>query len=227
MKGSFSSRQQEEHGFPSRPFSTWRCTKTILEKIDRAQMFVGDVTIVNQGAPRLTPNPNVVHELGYARRALGDERIIMVLNTAYGVPKDLPFDLNHQRAVSYYLPKEADESLSRPDIRRNLENSLKEHILAILKLDEPRLVAVVSFAEKAMIAIREGHPDMPARVRDYMADLVAKIPLIPPTNKQDILDEQLVQAIGASTALVVEFAQVVTIIAERNVVEAAQTVYGP
>src|SRR6266702_580043 len=29
--------------------------KTILEKIDRAQMFVGDVTIVNQGAPRLTP----------------------------------------------------------------------------------------------------------------------------------------------------------------------------
>ncbi|HLZ57093.1 MAG TPA: hypothetical protein VKR06_09115 [Ktedonosporobacter sp.] len=199
--------------------------KTILEKINQAQICVGDVTTVNQGAPRLTPNPNVVHELGYARSALGDERIILVMNTAYGMPKDLPFDLNHQRVMSYSLPKEADESLSRPDIRRNLEMSLKKHILAILKLDKPQPMAAVSFAEKAMIAVREGHPDMPARVRDYMADLVAKIPLIPPTNKQDVLDEQLVQAIDASTALVVEFAQVVTLIAERNGVEAAQTVY--
>src|SRR5260370_33866720 len=65
--------------------------KTILEKIEQAQIFVGDVTIVNQGAERLTPNPNVVYELAYARRALGSEHIIMVMNTAYGTQPDLPF----------------------------------------------------------------------------------------------------------------------------------------
>lgn len=42
--------------------------KTILEKIEQAQIFVGNVTTVNQGANRLTPNPNVVYELAYVRR---------------------------------------------------------------------------------------------------------------------------------------------------------------
>jgi hypothetical protein len=106
-----------------------------------------------------------------------------------------------------------------------LENRLKAALLDILKWDDPQPVAMVSFADRAMIAIRERHPDMPARVREYMEDLVAKIPLIPPTNAQDIPDEQLVQAINASTPLVVEFAGVVKLIAEMNAVEAAQTVY--
>ncbi|GHO94827.1 hypothetical protein KSF_048750 [Reticulibacter mediterranei] len=215
--------ERDTKGVPGSP----DIAKTILEKINRAHIFVGDVTIVNQGEKRLTPNPNVVYELAYARRALGSERIIMVMNTAYGAQPDLPFDLRQHRAIGYLLPKDAVEveGRSRADIRRDLENRLKAALLDILKLDEPLPIAVVSFAEKAMNAIREGHPDMPARVRDYMADLVARIPLIPPTNKQDILDEQLVQAIDASTTLAVEFAHVITVIAERNVVEAAQTVY--
>ncbi len=201
--------------------------KTILEKIDRAQIFVGDVTIVNQGEKRLTPNPNVVYELAYARRALGNEHIIMVMNTAYGTQTDLPFDMRQHRAIGYLLPKDTEEveGRSRADIRRNLENRLKVALLDILKLDEPQPVVVVSFTEKAMIAIREAHPDMPARVREYMEDLVAKIPQIPPTNIQDVPDEQLVQAINASTPLVVEFAGIVKLIAERNVAEAALTVY--
>jgi hypothetical protein len=201
--------------------------KTILEKIDRAQIFVGDVTIVNQGEKRLTPNPNVVYELAYARRALGSEHIIMVINTAYGAQPDLPFDLRQHRAIGYLLPKDAEEieGRSRADTRRDLEYRLKAMLLDILRLDEPQPVAMEPFAEKAMIAIREGHPDMPARMREYMEDLVAKIPQIPPTNTQDASDEQLVQAINASTPLVIEFTGVVKLIAERNVAEAARIVY--
>lgn len=201
--------------------------KTILEKIDRAQIFVGDVTIVNQGEKRLTPNPNVVYELAYARRALGNEHIIMVMNTAYGAQPDLPFDLRQHRAIGYLLPKDAEEveGLSRADIRRDLENRLKAALLDILKLGEPQPVAVMSFADKAMIAIREKHPDELARIREYMEDLVTKIPQIPPTNAQDIPDEQLAQALNASTALVVEFTQVVKLIAETNAVEAAKIIY--
>lgn len=45
---------------------------TIFRKIDQCQMFVGDVTIINQGQEgRKTPNPNVLFELGYALKTLG------------------------------------------------------------------------------------------------------------------------------------------------------------
>jgi hypothetical protein len=41
---------------------------------------------------RRTPNPNVLVELGYALKALGDERVIVVVNTAFGKEELLPFD---------------------------------------------------------------------------------------------------------------------------------------
>jgi hypothetical protein len=45
--------------------------ETILDKIERAQIFVCDVSIINQDTQfRLTPNPNVLIELGYALKAL-------------------------------------------------------------------------------------------------------------------------------------------------------------
>lgn len=214
---------RDTRGVPGSP----DIVRAIFAKIKAAQVFVCDASIINQGEKRLTPNPNVVAEWAYAFGQLGEERMITVLNTAYGKPDDLPFDMRQRRAIGYYLPEGVEEvkGQSRAAIRRDLENSLKRELLTILKLEEPQPVTVVSLAEKAMIAIREGHPDMPARVREYMEDLVANIPQIPPMNAQDIPDEQLVQAITASTPLVVEFAGVVKLIAERNVVEAAQTVY--
>lgn len=215
--------ERDTKGVPGSP----DIVRAIFTKIKAAQVFVCDASIINQGEKRLTPNPNVVAEWGYALAALGEERLITVVNDVYGEPGDLPFDMRQRRALSYSLPKGAQEfeGRSRADIRRGLEKDLKAALFAILQLDEPQLVAVVSVAEKAMIAIREGHPDMPARVRDYMADLAAKIPLIPSTNAQDVPDEQLVQVISASAPLVVEFAEVVKLVAEMNAVGAAQTIY--
>ncbi|HRV93171.1 MAG TPA: nucleotide-binding protein [Anaerolineae bacterium] len=54
---------------------------TILEKIEKSDIFVCDVSIINPNRTsecRSTPNPNVLIELGYATKALGHERIIMV-----------------------------------------------------------------------------------------------------------------------------------------------------
>lgn len=47
---------------------------TILRKIDEADMFVADVSFVGQGLiePDKMANPNVLVELGYALKALGD-----------------------------------------------------------------------------------------------------------------------------------------------------------
>jgi len=51
---------------------------TIFDKSGRARVFVCGVSFGNPGAsPRLTPNPNVLIELGYAMRALGPGRIIV------------------------------------------------------------------------------------------------------------------------------------------------------
>jgi len=74
---------------------------TILEKIAACDAFVGDVTITNaEYAPdgRLSPNANVLLELGYAAGVQGWDRIISVFNKACGHPPGaLPFDVHHRR----------------------------------------------------------------------------------------------------------------------------------
>lgn len=51
---------------------------TIFAKIAKADVFVADVSLVLNGKKRSSPNPNVLIELGYALRALGHERIVLV-----------------------------------------------------------------------------------------------------------------------------------------------------
>lgn len=77
---------------------------TILRKIDSAAVFVADVTPVGRtDGGKLTPNPNVLIELGYALKSLGSERIILVANKQWGgSPEELPFDLRHRRGPIYY-----------------------------------------------------------------------------------------------------------------------------
>src|SRR5947207_957690 len=58
---------------------------TIFEKIENAGAFVADVSIINPGAEgRLTPNPNVLIELGYALHALRKESVVLVMNIVNG-----------------------------------------------------------------------------------------------------------------------------------------------
>src|SRR5205823_3505023 len=73
---------------------------TILKKIDAASVFVADMTFVAErpGGGRV-PNPNVLIEYGWALKSKGHERILCVMNTAYGEPSGeaLPFDLRASR----------------------------------------------------------------------------------------------------------------------------------
>jgi|GEM_PF-6066255 len=104
---------------------------TILAKIDAASVFVADVTIIGTTTgekPRATPNPNVLVELGYALRALGPSRVLLVQNTAFGGPEALPFDLQQKRAITYSSPALATE---RAPERGRLEASLELALRAI------------------------------------------------------------------------------------------------
>jgi hypothetical protein len=117
---------QDTQGLPGSP----AVAEAILSKIRNAYAFVADLTFVDNGdGARRHPNPNVLIEYGYAAHALGDGRIIGVMNTASGNPDALPFDLVHKRwPIRFRLEKTSDPSA----VVASLAQDLKAAILAII-----------------------------------------------------------------------------------------------
>lgn len=105
---------------------------SILAKIAVSDVFVADVSIVNAGAARPSPNPNVLVELGYAIAELGWENTILVQNGAYGGPELLPFDLRGRRTVVY---SKADTD-NRAEARALLQGRLETALRSALSTDE-------------------------------------------------------------------------------------------
>jgi hypothetical protein len=93
---------------------------TILEKIRDCSIFIADVTCVGKTISRIVsgkrrrkrmPNPNVMLEVGYASALIPWDQIIFIMNTAFGAPKYLPFDLKFRRfPIQYNLPSTSDQS---------------------------------------------------------------------------------------------------------------------
>jgi len=114
---------------------------TILEKIDRAVIYVPDFTFVGKnvdGEP--TPNPNVLIEYGWALKSLGYKRIVAVMNAAYGAPtrESLPFDLALIRfPITYNVPDDAPDAL-RQDERKKLSQKLQSALRAVFESPEFR-----------------------------------------------------------------------------------------
>ncbi len=113
-------------------------TDTILEKIDNSQILLADLTYVARTEPikprgkrKLIPNPNVLFELGYAFKVLGSERIICLMNTAYGAAKHQIFDLAHRQwPIRYKL--HPGQKKERPSVRDGLSKKIELAIRVIL-----------------------------------------------------------------------------------------------
>lgn len=101
---------------------------TIFEKIGKSDCFVADVSIINGGVGvRPCPNPNVLIEMGYAAGVLGWERIVLVVNTAFGPVEMLPFDLRARRVLAYNsMPEDEDRASIRNPLGRMLQSALRE-----------------------------------------------------------------------------------------------------
>lgn len=106
--------------------------ETILAKIDRASVFVADLTyIAKRQDGGGIPNPNVLIEYGWAAKALGRGAIIAVMNTAFGDPGTvpLPFDLRHLRwPIQFHCPPEAsvpDRQLAKTTLTKALSSALR------------------------------------------------------------------------------------------------------
>jgi hypothetical protein len=108
---------------------------TILAKIDAADAFVADVTIVGATVDgKAMPNPNVLIELGYALKSLGPARIVLVQNTAFGGPERLPFDLRQKRVLKYESAEHAPE---RAQARKHLQAAFETALGAIVTTPRP------------------------------------------------------------------------------------------
>ena len=115
---------------------------TIFDRIDRCAVFVGDVSFVGRALgdtqaeqpepaeTQMFPNANVILELGYAVKTIGWERVICVMNTAYGKPDDHIFHfLQHRFPATYLLKEQAQEDSAR----RKLVEKLSEYVEIALR----------------------------------------------------------------------------------------------
>jgi hypothetical protein len=108
---------------------------TIFAKIDRAAVFVADMTYVStRPNGDRSPNPNVLVEHGWALKSLTHRRVIAVMNTAYGDPREisLPFDLRHTRwPIGFALPEGCDADV-RKAVKDSLVRTLEDALKAVL-----------------------------------------------------------------------------------------------
>jgi hypothetical protein len=106
---------------------------TIFRKIEGCGLFLADLTFVGSSEARedkeskLLPNSNVVLELGYAARSVGWERVIAVMNTAYGPPSQMIFDVLHRRwPITFELKADGTSLVS--NVRAKLSTKIEEWV---------------------------------------------------------------------------------------------------
>lgn len=118
-------------------------SEAIFGKIRDADAFIADVSIINSPTSsdlqqkslfegiyensknRLCPNPNVLVELGYAMAHLGNEALILIVNTYYGEVEDLPFDLRSLRTMKYRACPDDDLTQIKKELTTDLANAIK------------------------------------------------------------------------------------------------------
>lgn len=149
---------QDTAGVPGSP----PIVETIFGKIDRAAAFVSDLTYVAERKDgRLSPNPNVLFEHGWAWKSLSWRAVISVMNVAHGHPRDhpLPFDLQHSRGPIFFdCPDGADTD------RRRAERD------ALAKALVPRLRDILG--DEVLKAARV--PPAPADPHPHDLELIAR-----------------------------------------------------
>ena len=127
---------------------------TIFEKIQNCVVFVADVTFVGRSVLRkkYLPNPNVLIELGYAARSIGWERIVLVMNEAYGSWQKLPFDLQNRRKPVLYKWPRAEVELTREKIN-GLRQWLKLALAAALQEEHASVNNAVGSLDESCLKI--------------------------------------------------------------------------
>lgn len=188
---------------------------TIRKKIDSADVFVADMTLVDEGkSGRVMVNQNVMYELGYAAGRLGDEATVVLLNSDLGDKKLLPFDIAQNRVEDFSL----NDDKKGAKLTKTLEGILAAHLQDIKSKLE--LVEAESSKDKLIQAIEDGKP---ARrlAETYFTSLYDGINKLYPGRLkygEDSNDyfSKVADAYDTSLALIQEFYDVIGMAAEHK-----------
>ena len=193
---------------------------TIFGKIAAADVVVADISIIgNATVDRPTPNPNVLIELGYALRALGHERVILIFNRAFGEIEGLPFDLRTRRVVAYNMPQEvASRGEERVVLARTLNTALRA---ALAHVPSP-----VPATIPAVAAVENGQANRVLVLRRNLDDILEKLLGLEPLKlSADGTIQGFLDALDATQGIVAEFSRIAEAISGMNDVNAALEVY--
>lgn len=172
----------------------------IFDKIKSADIFVADVSIIGSVKRRAIPNPNVLIELGYALKALGHERIILVFNTAFGKVEKLPFDLRMHRTLTYNC---AESVTDRSEIKKGLIKDFKLALTASFS-HVTAVVPAISIIDK----IKNNTPSKKIDLREYLSSVMDNLEKIEPKMMRDGgTVEDLLTAIPKTKSILLDFAK--------------------
>jgi hypothetical protein len=194
---------RDTQGVPGAP----DIASTIFSKITAADVFVADVSIVGRGEKRATPNPNVLIELGYAFKALGHERVILVFNRAFGKIEELPFDLRMRRVLSYEMPNEGKQ---RGPERKNLEKQLDVAIRTALMHgsngEQPPSIPAIP-------AIEEQRPNRIVILRRNLNEILERLGNFQPKkHSEGGTVNELTEALSQTQETVAEFSKIAEVV---------------
>lgn len=117
---------------------TVEITDTIFDKIRDAHIFICDITIINGHLKdkdenlKLTPNPNVLLELGFAVSHVNWENTICFFNSFYSNVESLPFDLRNRRPYIYKLDEQSTKEKGK-----SIAKKITEDLVTILTQMNP------------------------------------------------------------------------------------------
>lgn len=203
---------RDTQGVPGAP----DIASTIFAKIAAADIFVADVSITGKDKKRSTPNPNVLIELGYALKALGPERVLLVFNSAMGKIEELPFDLRMRRVLSYEMLEEADRrSPERKNLEKQLETAIRAALVTIPASTESPLIAAVQ-------AIESQQPNRIIILRRNLEEILQKLDSLQPKKySEGGTVEELIAALNLTQEIVAEFSKIAEVVAIMSDMAAA------
>ncbi len=104
---------------------------TILSKIEKCDLFLADVSIINPGADgREMSNPNVMYELGYAMAIKGQDNLILIADKSTTNRDNLPFDIHNRRVLFADL-----NDANKATLSKDLASILRSHNSLLSKTD--------------------------------------------------------------------------------------------
>jgi hypothetical protein len=146
-------------------------TDAIISRINNCNIFIADLTLVGKiNKNKMTPNPNVLIEMGYAAAKIGWNSIITIMNTHFGKSNELPFDLQNRRfPISY---RSSPDESNRSKIKEELTKEVEDAITSIISNQEQIVHSSIEKMDYNCLMLMNMHKNNPAFSTPISTDII-------------------------------------------------------